>query len=127
MQGLLGVMIMWLFFRTVGGTLVIQNLTFSTLQMLLKKPEVIFDRNYQDVYSDPGEFETKRNEYGRYVLDIQNNQAFLIGDGYSPKGQFPFVDAFNLKSKTTKRIYHHHILINWSVSFQLWMLRRENS
>lgn len=70
-----------------------------------KKPEVIFDRNYQDVYSDPGEFETKRNEYGRYVLDIQNNQAFLIGDGYSPKGQFPFVDAFNLKSKTTKRIY----------------------
>lgn len=29
----------------------------------------------------------------------------MIGDGYSPKGQFPFVDAFNLKSKTTKRIY----------------------
>lgn len=71
-----------------------------------QKPEVIFDRNSQDAYSDPGFFDTKKNEYGRHVLNIDGNNAYLIGDGYSEKGQFPFVDEFNLKTKQTKRIYH---------------------
>lgn len=68
-------------------------------------PNIISDRNYQDVYSDPGNFITKRNKYGRETLDIIKGKAFLIGDGYSKKGKFPFVDAFTLKTKTTKRLY----------------------
>lgn len=70
-----------------------------------QKPEIISDRNYQDVYSDPGSFETKRNEYSRNVLYINGNKTYLIGDGYTEKGQFPFVDEFDLKTKQTKRIY----------------------
>ena len=59
-------------------------------------PKVIFDRNSQDVYSDPGHFETKKNQYNRYVLAIENNNAFLIGDGFTKNGQFPFISEFNL-------------------------------
>ena len=68
-------------------------------------PVKIEDRNSQDVYSDPGTFETKRNEYGRYTLAIDNNKMFLIGDGYTPKGQFPFIDEFDLTTLKTKRLY----------------------
>lgn len=70
-----------------------------------QKPQVIWDRNYQDKYSDPGSPDTKRNEFGRYVLDIQNDNVFLIGEGHTPNGQFPFIDEFSLKTNKTKRLY----------------------
>ncbi len=69
------------------------------------QPKVISDRNYQDRYSDPGEFVTRRNEYGRYVLDMNKGLAYLMGDGYTEKGQFPFIDSYNLESGKTSRIY----------------------
>lgn len=69
------------------------------------KPEILSDRNYQDVYNDPGQFDTKRNEYGRYVLNLDGEKAYLIGEGYTEAGQFPFVDEINLRTKTTKRLY----------------------
>lgn len=70
-----------------------------------KKAKVLFDRNYQDKYSDPGAFETEKNAYGRYVLKMQGNNAFLIGDGYSEKGQFPFLDEINLSNFKKNRLY----------------------
>lgn len=70
-----------------------------------QKPKVIYDRNYQDQYSDPGEPETKRNEFNRDVLDIRNDKIFLLGEGFTEKGQFPFVDELNLKTLKTNRIY----------------------
>ncbi len=68
-------------------------------------PKVISDRNQQDIYSDPGNFETKKNQFGRNVLAIENNNLFLIGDGFTKEGQFPFVDEFSLSSLKTKRLY----------------------
>ena len=68
-------------------------------------PKIISDRNSQDIYSDPGNFETKRNEYNRYVLAIENNNAYLIGDGFTKEGQFPFIDEYNLGSLKSKRLY----------------------
>ena len=59
------------------------------------EPKVMINRNYQDVYSDPGSPVTKRNEYGRYVLAMEGRDVYLIGDGYSDEGQFPFVDKWN--------------------------------
>lgn len=67
--------------------------------------EVISDRSYQDVYSDPGNFVTHDNEYGRSVLTLINGNAYLMGDGFSDKGQFPFIDKMNLKTQETERIY----------------------
>jgi len=67
--------------------------------------KVINDRNFQDVYSDPGNFETWKNEYGKYVLAIADNCLFRIGEGHTPKGQFPFIDELNLNTLKSKRLY----------------------
>ncbi len=69
------------------------------------KAKVITDRNYQDVYSDPGSFITSKNEYGRYTLTMNGSKLFLMGDGYSKEGQFPFIDEYNIKTGKTKRLY----------------------
>ncbi|QDW18808.1 prolyl oligopeptidase family serine peptidase [Flavobacterium sp. KBS0721] len=70
-----------------------------------QQPKVITDRNQQDVYSDPGIFETKKNEYNKYVLAIEKDNAYRIGEGYTKEGQFPFIDEFNLKTLQSKRLY----------------------
>jgi dipeptidyl aminopeptidase/acylaminoacyl peptidase len=70
-----------------------------------KEPVILFDRNYQDRYNDPGIFVTKRNEYGSHELSLKKDQAYLIGSGYSKEGQFPFLDQLDLESGETKRIY----------------------
>ncbi|GAB5564378.1 MAG: prolyl oligopeptidase family serine peptidase [Winogradskyella sp.] len=69
------------------------------------KAKVITDRNYQDVYSDPGSFITSKNDYGRYTLTMNGSKLFLMGDGYSKEGQFPFIDEYNIKTGKTKRLY----------------------
>ncbi len=68
-------------------------------------PQRIFSRNSQDVYSDPGRFETRENQFGRRVLAIEKGNLYLVGQGFSPQGQFPFIDEYNLKSGKTKRLY----------------------
>ena len=68
-------------------------------------PKLVHERNFQDIYSDPGGFETSKNQYGKYVLTIDKNNLFLIGDGHTPKGQFPFIDALDMKTLKTKRLY----------------------
>ena len=70
-----------------------------------KEPVLLFDRNYQDVYSDPGSFVTERNEMGSYVLALKGTKAFLIGAGYTEDGQFPFVDEIDLKTRKKERLY----------------------
>ncbi len=72
-------------------------------------PKIIEDRNSQDVYSDPGSFEMKKNNFGRYVIAIENNKGYLIGDGYTKEGQFPFIDEFNFETLKTKRLYTSNI------------------
>tara|TARA_B100000795_G_scaffold68558_1_gene47556 strand:+ start:119 stop:2569 length:2451 start_codon:yes stop_codon:yes gene_type:complete len=67
--------------------------------------KVIVDRNYQDRYSDPGDFVTRKGKYGENILALDGNNAFLLGDGFSEKGQFPFLDKINLKSNKKNRIY----------------------
>ncbi|NQV76982.1 MAG: S9 family peptidase [Lutibacter sp.] len=74
-----------------------------------EKPIIVFNRNYQDNYSNPGNFVTKKNNFGREILDLVNNNAYLIGDGYSEKGKFPFVDEMNLKTLKTKRLYQSNL------------------
>lgn len=69
------------------------------------KPLLVNDRNTQDVYSDPGSFHFTRNEFGRSVVSIEKDNIYMIGDGFSSEGQFPFIDEMNLKTLKKKRIY----------------------
>ncbi|MFC0605245.1 alpha/beta hydrolase family protein [Winogradskyella pulchriflava] len=69
------------------------------------KSKIISDRNYQDVYSDPGNFVSARNEFGRYTLNMNGDKLYLMGDGYTKDGQFPFIDEYNIKTNKTERLY----------------------
>jgi dipeptidyl aminopeptidase/acylaminoacyl peptidase len=71
----------------------------------LENQVIISDRNTQDHYSDPGDFVSRRNDMGSYVLSLEGNTAFLIGEGFSEKGQFPFIDKMNLKTQEKERLY----------------------
>jgi dipeptidyl aminopeptidase/acylaminoacyl peptidase len=67
--------------------------------------KVIDDRNYQDVYSDPGNFNTTKNQYGKYVVDMKGGKSYLIGDGFTKEGQHPFIDEMDVKTLKKKRLY----------------------
>lgn len=63
------------------------------------------ERNFQDIYNDPGDFHTTKNEFGKNVIEIKNGKALLVGNGYTAEGQFPFTDELDLKTLQNKRLY----------------------
>ena len=70
-----------------------------------KEGKLFSERNYQDTYSDPGYFVTTDNQYNRRTLDIDGDQLYLLGDGFSEEGKFPFVDTYSLTSGNTSRLW----------------------
>lgn len=94
--------------------------------------EVLFDRSFEDNYNDPGDFETTLNEFNRYVLLQQSNQLYLMGKGASEQGNQPFVDEFDLVSKTKKRLwqskapYYEVPLLILDIEKSLFLCRRES-
>ena len=71
-----------------------------------KEATIISERNYQDVYSDPGDFVKELNTYGQEVIALDDDQnAYLLGDGYTEDGQYPFLDKLNLKNQEKSKLY----------------------
>ncbi|MCX7553012.1 prolyl oligopeptidase family serine peptidase [Marinicella sp. S1101] len=70
-----------------------------------QSPVELSARNYQDVYGDPGNYVTTKNEFGEDILLIEDGQAYLMGDGYTEAGQFPFIDQYDFKTQQTNRLY----------------------
>eukprot|EP00388_Colpodella_angusta_P003915 GDKJ01013427.1.p1 GENE.GDKJ01013427.1~~GDKJ01013427.1.p1 ORF type:complete len:784 (-),score=77.17 GDKJ01013427.1:1600-3951(-) len=71
-----------------------------------KEAVVLFDRSSEDKYNEPGNPSTKKNQYGRLVMDLQkDNSVFMTGDGASAEGDRPFVDILNLTTKETNRLW----------------------
>ena len=71
-----------------------------------ENPLILYDRSTEDLYSDPGYFVTDENEFGRNTLLITNKKyLYLSGEGYSPEGNRPFIDRFDINTKTTKRLW----------------------
>jgi len=72
-----------------------------------QEPEVIFDLSSEDLYADPGSFVTTYNVYNRAVLQFSKDGKwlFLEGEGCSPEGNRPFIDAFDLTTRTTGRLW----------------------
>jgi len=67
---------------------------------------LMFDRSWEDRYQDPGTPLMTTNSYGRQVVltGEGGNTIYLAGDGASPEGDRPFLDALNLTSRDTKRL-----------------------
>jgi len=70
-----------------------------------KEPTLFNERNYQDTYSNLGNFVTKKNKFGIHTLDVDGDEMHLLGEGYSDEGKLPFVDKYNFKTGKTERIY----------------------
>ncbi len=67
--------------------------------------KVLFDRKYDDIYSDPGSPILIKNNFGRNVFQIRKNSILMIGQGGSPEGYRPFLSSFNIKNLETKIIF----------------------
>ena len=67
--------------------------------------KTIFDGSYEDVYQDPGDLLTTQNAFGKTVILISDNTAFLRGNGSSPEGDHPFLDKLDLQTGKTTRVW----------------------
>jgi dipeptidyl aminopeptidase/acylaminoacyl peptidase len=70
------------------------------------EPEVLWDRSFEDRYGDPGDPQLRRDERGRLVL-LRDGEGrlLLIGAGASPEGDRPFLDALDLATKESERLF----------------------
>ncbi len=71
------------------------------------EPKLLKDYSWQDRYNDPGVPAMITNGYGRPVLLTADDAhtIFLIGDGASPEGDRPFLDAFDTYHDETGRLF----------------------
>jgi len=69
------------------------------------EPRLLWDRSWQDVYSDPGDPVTVANAYGRRVMRTadRGGKIFLMGQGASEEGNRPFFDVLDLETGTADR------------------------
>lgn len=71
-----------------------------------KNKRILFDRSYEDRYTDPGSFQTEVNQYGRSVLlQSLNGDLYLTGIGASPEGNRPFIDRYNAHELQSERLW----------------------
>lgn len=68
---------------------------------------VLFDRSYEDAYTDPGSPASRRTKWGTYVLALVDGERKLLmqGSGASPEGNKPFLDLLHVDTKETRRIW----------------------
>ncbi|MBB1480280.1 S9 family peptidase [Pseudoalteromonas sp. SG41-2] len=63
-------------------------------------------RSYNDAYKDPGDAIYERNDLGVNVIKVVGGRyIFLRGDGASEQGNVPFLDQYDIKTNTTKRLW----------------------
>jgi len=70
-------------------------------------PDLLFDRSSEDRYNDPGFPLLTVNARGRQVLRMTAGDRgfFFLGEGASPEGDRPFLDAVDPVTKTTQRLF----------------------
>ena len=68
--------------------------------------ELVWDRSYQDAYSDPGAVVHHVGPHGRRVIQqTADGDLLLAGSGASPDGVYPFLDRLDLGSGETQRLW----------------------
>jgi dipeptidyl aminopeptidase/acylaminoacyl peptidase len=69
------------------------------------QPTLLWERSIRDRYRDPGTPFLRTLANGKRVLRQQGNAIFLVGSGATPKGEFPFLDRFDLESRKSERVF----------------------
>ena len=67
--------------------------------------KLIWEHSIRERYRNPGIPLMRTLANGKRVLAQSGNSIFLAGPGSSPKGDFPFLDRFDLKSLKAERIF----------------------
>jgi dipeptidyl aminopeptidase/acylaminoacyl peptidase len=67
--------------------------------------KVIWARNNQDRYRDPGTPLTTQMPNGERAMLIDGDNILLTGLGSSPTGDHPFLDRFNVKTQQTEHLF----------------------
>ncbi len=70
--------------------------------------EKLVERNTTDAYGNPGTPVLEKNQYGRWVVKpIDKGGKILMNNttGASPKGDLPFLSAFDLTTKQTQTLW----------------------
>ncbi len=70
-----------------------------------EQPRTIWHRNVQDRYNDPGSPMTRLLPNDKRAIVQNGDSIYLSGAGASPEGDLPFLDAMNLKSLQTVRLF----------------------
>lgn len=70
-----------------------------------KAPKVIWSRNAQDRYRNPGMPVMKMLANGRSVMHQAGEWIFLAGEGATPQGDRPFLDRFKIETGETERLF----------------------
>ncbi|MEP6708066.1 MAG: prolyl oligopeptidase family serine peptidase [Pyrinomonadaceae bacterium] len=70
-----------------------------------EQPRTVWYRNVQDRYNDPGTPMTRLLPNGHRAIIQNGDGIYLSGAGASPEGDRPFLDAMNLKSLQTVRLF----------------------
>jgi len=68
-------------------------------------PKIIFDRNIQDRYNDPGLPVMTTLRTGQRVILQDKEWIYLEGSGASPQGDHPFLDRMNISTLKKKRLF----------------------
>ena len=97
-------------------------------------PILTQDRSWQDRYADPGEPVLHPNKYGRGTILTADggHTIFLDGEGASDEGDRPFLDALDLRTMTTTRLFrseapHYETMVELlDVDKRLILTRRES-
>lgn len=69
------------------------------------KVKLLFDLSARDRYNDPGEPVVSVTQRGEVYVLRDGDWIFMAGEGSTPKGDFPFLRRFNLKSGQVEEIF----------------------
>ncbi|HEX7285561.1 MAG TPA: prolyl oligopeptidase family serine peptidase [Candidatus Angelobacter sp.] len=69
------------------------------------QPKLIWERSIRDRYKDPGTPLMRTMANGKRVLRQQGDAIFLAGAGASQKGEFPFLDRYDLATGKSERLF----------------------
>jgi dipeptidyl aminopeptidase/acylaminoacyl peptidase len=66
----------------------------------------LLDYEITDAYHHPGRIVQAPDAQGHDRVVMEQNRIFLAGEGRNPKGEQPFLDAMDVNTKESKRLFH---------------------
>jgi dipeptidyl aminopeptidase/acylaminoacyl peptidase len=71
------------------------------------EPRLVFDRSINDRYNDPGAPVSDIAANGSAFVLVRDGMVLLRGEGATPEGNRPFLDAMSLADFSTKRLWRN--------------------